>query len=159
MDKIYNVDSREPAVKENDGWKLDNGTWGTWEETKASILGLSGDPSGRKVYQALEIADEFANGVVHSIAWQWKLDDNHIQDTEMGNDATKGDITAKISVKVTARQVQEITTGLLDGDGQTFNSAMPTNLTFRSAAPIAELERVYNITDGILRSIIVALEK
>ena len=123
-------------------WKLDNNEWGTWTDTKADILALSGDASGVKTYQALEIADEFANGKEHTIAWQWKLDDNHAQDTAMGNQAVDEDITAKISVKVTARQVQENTTGLLNGTDQTFNVAAPTALTFRSAEPFAEFSGV-----------------
>ena len=128
-------------------WKLDDNAYGTWATCKADILALSGDASGVKTYAPNTFATEFADGKTHTIYWRWMLDDNHVQDTEMGNQAVYEDIVAKIAVKVTARQVQDDTTGLLNGDGQTFNSAMPTNLTFRSASPITELERVE--IDGI----------
>ena len=123
-------------------WKLDNNTWGTWESTKADILALSGDASGVKTYAPLEIATEFANGVEHTIAWQWMLDGNNVQDTAMGNEAVDRDITAKISVKVTAKQVNVDTTGMLEGNDQVYDINNPTPLVFRSAAPADELVEV-----------------
>ena len=128
-------------------WKLDDNVYGSWEDCKADILALSGDASGVKTYAPLEIAEEFADGKTHTIYWRWMLDDNNVQDTRMGNDAVDRDIEAKISVKVTARQVQEDTTGILNGTDQTFNLTNPSALSFRSAAPLTELERVE--VDGV----------
>ena len=140
-------------------WKLDDNAYGTWADCKADILALSGDASGVKTYQALEVAEEFADGKTHTIYWRWMLDDNHAQDTAMGNQAVYEDIVAKINVKVTARQVDMVTTGMLGGDGQTFNAAIPAPLSFRSAAPISEFAGVkvdgtevansnYTVTEG-----------
>ena len=149
-------------------WKLDDNSWGTWESTKTDILALSGDASGVKTYQALEIADEFANGKEHTIAWQWKLDDNNVQDTEMGNDAVSEDLIANISIKVTARQVTVDSTGMLDGDNSVYDINEPTTLTFRSVAPIEEFQSVkigdetltrdidYTVTEG---STVITLKK
>ena len=134
-------------------WKLDNGTWGTWEATKADILALSGDASGRKVYQALEIADEFANGKTHTIAWQWMLDDNHAQDTQMGNEATAGDITAKISVKVTARQVQEDTVIATEGAASLNGVAYDT---LQSAIDAAAVGDTVYLTESVEESVTIA---
>jgi hypothetical protein len=86
-------------------WRLDEGTYGTWEETKAQVLALSGDASGKKVYAPLEITTEFASGKTHTIGWKWIMDNNNnVMDTEMGNKAVDSDISAKINIKVTATQ-------------------------------------------------------
>lgn len=146
-----NLDDSEidPRILENPSiqWKLDDNEFGSWEQTKAAILGLSGHTSGVKTYAPGTIARDFANGKTHTIAWRWVMDNNNdVQDTELGNAATRGDITAKIGIKITARQVDRDTTGLLAGDGQSFNKVAPTPLSFISTASI---DKFLNVTvDG-----------
>jgi hypothetical protein len=135
-------------------WRLDEGAWGTWEETKAAILMLSGDASGVKTYAPLEIANEFTSDKTHTVGWRWIMDNNNnVMDTEMGNEAVAGDIEAKIAIKVTATQVNVDTTGMLDGNGQTFNISAPVALTFRSAAPLSELQAVKVGDDELERNV------
>ena len=142
-------------------WRLDEGTYGTWEETKAQVLALSGDASGVKTYAPLEIASEFTADKVHTIGWRWIMDNNNNEmDTQMGNKAVNGDLTAKISIKVTATQVNVDTTGMLNGNGSVYDMNNPTPLVFRSAAPVDELSSVevngeeitqgtdYTVTEG-----------
>lgn len=102
-------------------WKLDGGEEMTWTELLAAIKALSGEADGTCVYDATEIAEDFADGETHSITWEWKFetpdnaettDKNELNlqdatDTAMGNAAVDGDIEVKLVVKVTATQVNE----------------------------------------------------
>lgn len=143
-----NLDDSEidPLILNNPSiqWRLDNGAYGTWAETKAKILMLSGDASGVKTYAPGTMEHEFANGKTHTIGWQWILDNNNdVMDTEMGNAMANGqEIKATIKVSVTARQVDTDTTGMLAGDGSLYNINDPQPLTFRSVAPMEELQKV-----------------
>jgi hypothetical protein len=142
-----NLDDSEidPLILNNPSivWRLDEGTYGTWEETKAQVLALSGDASGVKTYAPLEIAENFKAGKTHKIGWKWIMDNNNnVMDTEMGNKAVDGDISAKIVIKVTATQVNVDTTGMLEGNGSVFNLNAPAPLIFKSAAPVDELQSV-----------------
>lgn len=143
-----NLDDSEidPLILNNPSiqWRLDGGSYGTWEETKAKILMLSGDASGVRTYAPGTMEHEFANGKTHTIGWQWIMDNNNdVMDTEMGNAVANGEeIKATIKVSVTARQVDTDTTGLLEGDGSLYNINDPQPLTFRSVAPMNELQKV-----------------
>lgn len=99
-------------------WKLDEETAGTWDQLMTKILRLSGDTtveyeagvteSVTKVYDAGQIATEFANGETHTITWVWNdVESNDATDTEMGNAAVAGDINVKIVVAITATQINE----------------------------------------------------
>ena len=124
-------------------WRLDEGAWGTWEETKAAILMLSGDASGVKTYAPLEIANEFTSDKTHTVGWRWIMDNNNnVMDTEMGNEAVAGDIEAKIAIKVTATQVNVDTTGLLAGDGQIVDLTNVDAISFKLAGDVANLTSV-----------------
>ena len=87
-------------------WKLDDGAWGTLDALKTSILSLSGDTSGVKVFEPGQFADAFEGTQSHKIAWQWVMDNsNNTTDTDMGNLAVNGPISAVIKVGITATQV------------------------------------------------------
>ena len=166
-----NLDDSEidPLILNNPSivWRLDDGTYGTWEETKAQVLALSGDASGVKTYAPLEIAENFKADKTHKIGWKWIMDNNNnVMDTEMGNKAVDGDISAKINIKVTAVQVNEDTPFntsspiILNGNGQVYNQFAPVSpLSFRSSAPVDQLQEVqingvtvdenhYTVTEG-----------
>ena len=134
-------------------WKLDDNAYGTWDECKADILALSGDASGRKVYQALEVAEEFADGKTHTIYWRWMLDDNHAVDTAMGNQAVYEDIVAKINVKVTARQVQDDTVIAMGGAASVNGVAYDTLQEAVNAAAIGD---TVTLTEDVTESVTIA---
>ena len=125
-------------------WKVDEGEWGTWEEFKTELLSLSGDPSGVKTYAPLDVNHEFANGKTHTVAWQWIMDSGYdAEDTTMGNYAAEtGDITAKLSIEITARQTDIDSTGMLEGNGSVFNTNDPQVLTFRADADYSTFSNV-----------------
>lgn len=106
-------------------WKLDDGSWGTWDQLVAAIKALSGDASGSKVYAANTLPDEFTKADdVHTISWQWifegseeyevtgvtgsgtdgKLTQDEY-DTYMGNAEELDDCSIKITI--TATQVND----------------------------------------------------
>ena len=144
-------------------WKLDNNQWGTWEETKFDILALSGDVTGRKTYAPGTVATEFANGKEHTIAWQWIADaGNNEMDTLMGNEAIARDISALISINITARQTEVAEMEMLDGNFATYNSNDPEPVVFRADGEIEEFTSVevndvvigdtnYTVTDGSIK--------
>lgn len=116
-----NLDDAEiaDAIKNNPNiqWKLDDNAWGTWDQMIAAIKLLSGEADGSKVYNATEIATEFANGKTHTISWQWLFEndadsdgsftDEDAYDTEMGNLAASGDIEVLLKITITATQVND----------------------------------------------------
>jgi hypothetical protein len=144
-------------------WKLDNNQWGTWEETKFDILALSGDVTGRKTYAPGTVATEFANGNEHTIAWQWIADaGNNEMDTLMGNEAIARDISALISINITARQTEVAEMEMLDGNFTTYNSNDPEPVVFRADGNIEDFTSVevndvvigdtnYTVTDGSIK--------
>lgn len=106
-------------------WKLDNGTFGTWEKLMSDILSLSGTNttyvSGTteavtKQYNPDEVPGAFVNGKTHTITWKWIFDENatdketgtsnnDIGDTEMGNVAVTTDTNVVVKITVTATQI------------------------------------------------------
>ena len=109
----------DDAIKNNPNiqWKLDNNAWGTWDQMIAAIKLLSGEDDGSKVYNATEIATEFANGKTHTISWQWLFEndangsgtfaDEDAYDTQIGNLAASGDLKVLLKITITATQVNE----------------------------------------------------
>lgn len=88
-------------------WKLDNGSWGTWDQLIASIKALSGDASGSKVYGPNTLPTGFTTADdVHTVAWQWVFstgDGADATDTAMGNAADLAEV--ELHVAITATQV------------------------------------------------------
>lgn len=98
-------------------WKLDEGTWGSWDQMVTAIKALSGDASGSKEYAAGTLPDAFSTtDNEHTISWQWLFqtddkadtddDENAVQnelDTAMGNKTTLD--TCSIKITITATQV------------------------------------------------------
>jgi len=95
-------------------WKLDTGSWGTWDAMIAAIEALSGEADGSKDYVAGALPDEFtASDDVHTIAWQWLYEadtngdsvfgDNDSADTALGNKATLDSV--KVVITITATQI------------------------------------------------------
>ena len=91
-------------------WKLDNGTWGTWDDMIAAIKALSGNVSGSKTYAAGELPTSVKNtaDVTHTVSWQWLFDrtiegatDLDTTDTTMGNAAKLANVILKITVSAT----------------------------------------------------------
>lgn len=115
------------SIKNNPNivWKLDDGTFGTWDALMSSILSLSGTTttyeagkteSVTKEYNANTVPQEFATGKTHTITWKWIFDEkatnkeestvnNDTNDTTMGNVAVTTDTEATIKISVTATQV------------------------------------------------------
>ena len=126
-------------------WKLDEGSWGTLEQLKTSILSLSGDASGVHTYAPGQFATAFEDNTPHTIAWQWVMDNsNNIMDTEMGNLALTNDLNAVIKVSITAQQIDDLITNanMLEGANRTVNLQDVQPLSFRSASDINNFERV-----------------
>ena len=147
-------------------WKLDNGAWGTLEQLKTSILSLSGDASGIKVYEPGQFATAFEDNTPHTIAWQWLLDNDqdvlvgedcdeygscenvymssNEYDTYMGNLALDGALEAVVTVGITATQIDDLVTNanMLEGANQVVNLQDVQTLSFRSASDINNFERV-----------------
>ena len=126
-------------------WKLDNGSFGTWDQLKTSILSLSGNPVGRHVYGPGEFATAFQGAQEHKISWQWIMDNNNNEmDTEMGNLALTNDLNAVIKVSITAQQVDDLVTNeyILDGADQIVNLNDIEPITIRSSADFSTFERV-----------------
>ena len=94
-------------------WKLDNGTWGTWDALIAAIKALSGDSTGIKTYKPGELPTSVkdnaaAADVIHTVYWKWDFEtagagvnDQDAIDTGMGNDAELANVTLKITVSAT----------------------------------------------------------
>lgn len=96
-------------------WKLDNGSWGTFDQLVASIKALSGEADGSADYQPNKLPDEFtASDDVHTIEWKWIIDGgdatytvgsdtlNQDQyDTYMANAAELDDVSIKITITAT----------------------------------------------------------
>ena len=150
-------------------WKLDDGNYTDWETFKTSLLSLSGDPSGYKLYAPGEFAPAFKDNTQHTISWQWVMDNNNTEmDTLLGNTAAERDVIAKIKVNITAEQFDGQSSGMLEGNGQTVNVNDIQPLTFRSLAPYDEFQNVtvngetltrntdYTVTSG---STVVTLNK
>ena len=83
-------------------WKLDEGTWGTWDDMIAAIEALDGD----ETYEANEIPAAFAAGKTHTVAWQWVFEtagdaDQDAFDTAMGNKATLDSVVLVITITAT----------------------------------------------------------
>ncbi len=103
-------------------WKLDNGTFGTWDQLMSGILSLSGTDTTyakgtteavTKQYKPEEVPDAFVNGKTHTITWKWIFDkdaetgaaDNDTNDTDMGNTAVTTDTNVVVKITVTATQI------------------------------------------------------
>lgn len=122
---ILNADSTLPEVKyefkvdvsassidtliennPNIQWKLDDGSWGTWEALLNAIKALSGDASGTKVYDAGVAPAAFQSTSSHTVSWQWIFSTNaagDTADTAMGNSTTP--LEVELVIQVTATQV------------------------------------------------------
>ena len=101
------VASCDDAIKNNTNiqWKLDDGTWGTWDAMVDAIKALSGEADGSKDYAANTLPTAFgASDAVHTISWQWifhTADDADVVDTTMGNAADLADCSIKITITAT----------------------------------------------------------
>lgn len=95
-------------------WQLDGGHWGTWEDLLSNIKGLSGNPSGTKIYAPGELPEAFkqAGANLHTVTWKWIFDENASNhettanndenDTVMGND---GSAVVNLVITITATQI------------------------------------------------------
>ena len=81
-------------------WRLDEGTWGTWEDLLNSIKLLSGEADGSAEYAAGQLPDDFADA--HTIEWQWifEVETNDANDTAMGNADELAEVELVISITV-----------------------------------------------------------
>lgn len=93
-------------------WKLDDGTWGTWDDMIAAIQNLSGDATGTKRYEPGKLPEAFnkAEANTHTVYWQWlfatsgnDMDIQDVKDTTMGNKETLD--TVKLQITITATQI------------------------------------------------------
>lgn len=105
-------------IENNDNikWKLDEGSWGTWDKLLADIAALSGDASGTKKYDAGQLPAEFTkNDDVHTITWKWAFDQNDditgfdaidldTTDTAMGNGSVDA-LAVTLKITITATQI------------------------------------------------------
>ena len=92
-------------------WKLDDGTWGTWDKLTAAIEGLAGDTTKTTTYAAGVLPKAFNGTTTHTVAWRWIFDEkadnadgatnNDVKDTEMGNAADLANVTLKITITAT----------------------------------------------------------
>lgn len=99
-------------------WKLDNGSWGTWDQLITAIKKLSGstDSSGSATYGPGSLPSAFGTAdTEHTVSWQWVFetaDDNNADngsematqdatDTNMGNANTLANVTLKITITAT----------------------------------------------------------
>ncbi|MBR4767456.1 MAG: hypothetical protein IK088_00590 [Lachnospiraceae bacterium] len=102
----------DPVIENNADilFKLDNGSYGTWDQLIAGLKALSGNAAGSKNYAAGELPDAFdLEGETHTIAWRWAFTDSEDVegqdeiDTSMGN----ADVlpTCSLAISVTAVQI------------------------------------------------------
>ena len=116
VDYAFTVDTDGSTVGDNIKtntnilWKLDDGSFGTWDELIASIKALSGDATGTKTYKAGNLPTEFpAAGKAHTVTWKWVFFDestasttgNDTIDTGMGNATSLENVTLKIKISAT----------------------------------------------------------
>ena len=106
-------ESCDAPIKENDNirFRLDNGSYGTWDELVSSLKALAGQAGGTKVYAAGTLPAAFSAGNdTHTISWKWIFQSGTGQaaalqdekDTAMGNAETP----AACSLKITVTAVQ-----------------------------------------------------
>lgn len=105
--------SIKDAIKNNNNiqWKLDNGSWGTWNQMITAIEALDGNVAAdtdkntpADYYAPNTLPTAFnENNQEHTVSWQWKFDEsnNDATDTEMGNAADLADVTLKITITAT----------------------------------------------------------
>lgn len=88
--KIEVQQTCDTLIKNNKNiqWKLDEGTFGTWDDLIAAIRALSGAPGGQQVYDPNTLPVAFtATDNVHTISWQWVFEGTETYDHD-GNSAT-----------------------------------------------------------------------
>lgn len=116
----------DPTIQANKNivWYLDGTKVGTWTQLMDAIKALSGNATGTETYLPGTVPAAFANGVTHTVGWQWLFEggaatydhDNdggattpelsqNEYDTWMGNAANLADVTLKITV--TATQISD----------------------------------------------------
>jgi hypothetical protein len=144
---MITVDDSEVAdeIRNHPGieWRVDNNDWGTWEELQTQIKSLVGNETGIAVFAPGTVSTELANGVKHTISWQWLMDAGYdVEDTLLGNKAVDGDISAKVVVEITARQTDVDSTGMLEGNGSVYNTNDPQPLTFRADADFSTFSNI-----------------
>lgn len=100
------------AIKNNPDirFKLDNGSFGTWDQLIASLKALSGNASGSKNYAAGELPEAFDTAEeTHTIAWQWAFTDSADVDGQDAIDTAMGNAsvlpTCSLSISVSAVQI------------------------------------------------------
>ena len=104
------------AENKNILWKLDEGTWGTWDQLITAIKSLSGNATGTETYGPGQLPTGFnaTGNNEHTVAWKWVFDENAANkeadttnldttDTGMGNATALANV--KLVVKITATQV------------------------------------------------------
>ncbi len=89
-------------------WKLDDGSWGTWDAMITAIEALDGNKSDNR-YDPNTLPDEFTTADdTHTISWQWVFHTDaaaDVTDTAMGN-VTAADLAkVKVVINITATQV------------------------------------------------------
>ena len=104
----------DDTIKNNKNikWKLDDGSWGTWDQLITNINNLATGVDGTTVYAPGTLPDGLDG--THTITWAWAFDntsDPHwdtqtvaaqdATDTGMGNAETLAKVTLKINVQAT----------------------------------------------------------
>lgn len=97
-------------------WKLDSGTWGTWDAMITAIEALDGNKTGNR-YEPGTLPDAFlAENTGHTIFWKWIFDENagnkengttnnDAGDTAMGSVAAADLANVTVVVNITATQI------------------------------------------------------
>jgi len=104
------TDSCADGIKNNSDiqFKLDDGSWGTWDNLVSAIKALAGESGGSKNYTAGNLPDFFnSTSDSHTIYWQWLFEDTgktttqDAADTALGNASTAAECSLTISVTAT----------------------------------------------------------
>lgn len=101
------------AIKANPDiqFRVDNGSYGTWDQMVQSLKALSGEVDGSKNYEPGQLPASFtAQDEEHTVSWQWLFTDSpetdaqNAADTAMGNAASLAECS--LGITITATQIQ-----------------------------------------------------
>jgi len=104
------TDTCSDSIKTNPDiqFKLDDGSWGSWDNLVNSIKALAGESGGTKNYTAGTLPTFFnTTKDTHTISWQWLFEDatksatQDAADTALGNAATLPSCSLSISIAAT----------------------------------------------------------
>lgn len=102
-----------PNIKSNSNiqWKLDSGTYGTWDSLLTAIQMLSGSATGTMSYKPGELPTQLSSST-HTVSWRWTFETSgsgqasqDAADTALGAKAVASLETVKLVVSVTATQI------------------------------------------------------